>query len=202
MTDAEFQSWVVLPAIIFAARTLDMTLSTLRVVFIAQGRKTLAPFVGFFEALIWILVINQVLQHLSNPLCAIAYASGFAAGSSLGLYVEQCLAMGMQILRVIVPGSDAGGLAEKLRGADFGVTVADGEGLKGPVKILFALVRRRDVNRALELVRQHDPRIFYTIEGVRQAAAHLPPRPAPFPSFPAFAMPWSLGSWRALRKSK
>ncbi len=202
MTDAEFQSWVLLPTIIFVARTLDMTLSTLRVVFISQGRRFLAPFVGFFEALIWILVISQVIQHLSNPFCAVAYAAGFAAGNSLGLFAEQRLAMGMQILRVIVPETGASRLAEKLRDADFGVTVTDGEGLKGPVKILFALVRRREVNRALLIVQQTDPQIFYTIEGVRQAAAHLPPRPAPFPSFPTFEMPWSLGSWRALRKSR
>lgn len=190
-----FFAWVVLPLLIFVARTLDMTLSTLRIVFIAQGRTRLAPFIGFFEALLWLLVVGQALKHLSNPLCVVAYAGGFAAGSSAGLYLERRLAMGMRILRII-SREDAGELVEVLRRADFGVTVVDGEGARGPVKILFTLLRRRDLERALEIVRAHDPLAFFSVEDVRQAAAGVFPltRRGPRALAPL--------RWQALRKSK
>ncbi len=185
-------AWVVLPILIFLARSGDVTLSTLRIVSIAQGRRVLAPVIGFCESLIWLLVISQVLQHLENPLCVVAYAGGFAAGNAMGLHLEQRLAFGMRLLRVIVR-EDADALTEALRKADFGVTVVGGEGAQGQVSILFTLVRRRDLMRATELVRAHCPRAFFTIEDVRQAAEGVFPPLTPLP------WPWSWMPWRSLR---
>lgn len=187
-------AWIILPVLIFTARTADMTLSTLRIVSIAQGRRALAPLIGFVESLIWLLVISQVLQHLENPLCVVAYAGGFAAGNLVGLHLEQRLAFGMRLLRVILrEGADQ--LVEALRRADFGVTAADGEGQEGPVRILFTLVRRRDLPRVLEMVRAHNPRAFFTIEDVRQAGEGF------FPSLDPLPWPWGWMPWRSLRKS-
>lgn len=186
--------WVVLPILIFAARTIDMTLSTLRIVSLAQGRRRLAPLIGFFESLIWLVVVGQALRHLENPLCVVAYAGGFAAGNLVGLTLERRLAFGMRLVRVIVrEGADE--LVAALRQADFGVTVAAGEGLQGPVKILFTLVRRRDLERVAEMVRAHNPRAFLTVEDVRQAAQGV------FPSFAQPRGPSSWMPWRRLRKS-
>ena len=186
-----FFAWVVLPILIFTARTADMTLSTLRIVSLAQGRRVLAPLIGFVESLIWLLVISQVLQHLANPLCVVAYAGGFATGNLVGLHLEQRLAFGMRLLRVILrDGADE--LVQNLRRAGFGVTVAAGEGLQGPVRILFTLVRRRDLGRALERVRAHSPRAFFTIEDVRQAGEVLP-------AFDPLPWPWGWMPWRSLR---
>jgi len=94
--------WVVLPLLIFVARILDVTLMTLRIVFSAQGRRSIAPIVGFFEVLIWILAISQIMRNLTNPLTYIAYAAGFAAGNYMGLFIEQKLAMGMVAVRVFL----------------------------------------------------------------------------------------------------
>lgn len=185
-------AWVVLPILIFLARSGDVTLSTLRIVSIAQGRRVLAPVIGFCESLIWLLVISQVLQHLENPLCVVAYAGGFAAGNSMGLHLEQRLAFGMRLLRVIVR-EEAGELIEALRQAGFGVTVVAGEGISGPVSILFTLVRRRDLERATELVRTLNPRAFFTVEDVRQAAEGV------FPALTPLPWPWSWMPWRSLR---
>lgn len=168
-------AWVVLPLAIFVARAFDMTLSTLRILFISQGRTKLAPFIGFFEALIWVLVMSQVLRNIANPMNAVAYAAGFALGNLVGLRLEERLAMGMRILRIILP-PDADELVADLRDQGLGVTVVDGEGWKGPVKILFTLVRRRDVAKALEIVRRHHAGAFFSIEDVRQAAHVYFPR--------------------------
>ncbi|NJL28940.1 MAG: DUF2179 domain-containing protein [Thermoanaerobaculia bacterium] len=188
-------SWVILPILIFCARTTDMGLSTLRIVFIAQGRKMLAPLVGFFESLIWLFVIGQVIKHLDNPACLLAYAGGFACGNVVGLTIDRRLAIGRQVIRVIArEGIEP--LVAAVKEADFGFTLVDGHGATGPVKILFTVARRRDVPRLVAMVEELVPKAFYSIEDVRQAAEGV------FPPAQGLA---DLGRWRmweALRKSR
>lgn len=196
--DSPLFAWVILPAVIFLARTIDMSLSTLRIVFISQGRRWLAPAVGFFEALVWLFVVGQALSHLHNPLCVVAYAGGFAAGNLLGLYLEERLAIGLRILRIIVPYDPEMGAAQlvtELREIGLGVTVVEGEGMKGPVKILFTLIWRRDLAKALAIVRRDNPKAFFSIEDVRQATQGLMP---PLSSRRRRGLP----TWRLLRKSR
>lgn len=134
--DTEFFRWVVLPILIFLARMADVSLGTLRNVFISRGFRSVVPFVGFFEVLIWLVSMRQIMQHLDNPLCYIGFAGGFAMGTYVGLFIERQLALGMQVLRIITPVNWQE-LADGLRSDSFGVTVIDGHGAKGPVKILF-----------------------------------------------------------------
>lgn len=176
--------WVFLPLLIFVARTADMTLSTLRIAFIAQGRTFLAPMIGFVESLIWLLVISQALAHVSEPLCAIAYAGGFAAGNFAGLKLEARLALGRRIVRVILPsrpadvGEDSLDLVAELRREGYGVTVVHGDGRDGPVDILFTLARRGDVPRVLEIVSRVHPKAFFSVEDVRHVSAENYPQAA------------------------
>jgi uncharacterized protein YebE (UPF0316 family) len=189
-------TWVLLPLFIFCARATDVGLSTLRIVFIAQGRSLLAPLVGFFEALIWLFVIGQILAHLTNPLAVVAYAAGFAAGNSVGLFVENKLAIGLQVVRIITQRESAA-LVESLADAGFGVTVVDARGVKGEVQILFTVVRRRDVQRVLELAAERTPRAFLSVGDVRQASEGVLPASSWAPTWPKR---WRLTG--ALRKQK
>lgn len=201
MFDTEtLTTWVLLPLLIFAARAFDVTLGTLRIIFLAQGFTKIAPLVGFFETLIWLLIVNQALAHVSNPLCAVAYAGGFATGNFFGLKLEEKLAMGRRLVRVILPNGhdpreDHGpDVVAELRAAGFGVTVTHGEGLKGPVRILFTLVSRADVPRALAIVERIHPNAFLSVEDVRHAAA---------PTFPHSLMPSTARlPWPLLSKSR
>lgn len=74
-------TWIAIPSLIFVARVIDVSLGTVRVIFVSRGLKYLAPVVGFFEILIWLLAIGQIMRNLSNPACYIAYAGGFALGA-------------------------------------------------------------------------------------------------------------------------
>jgi uncharacterized protein YebE (UPF0316 family) len=166
--DSPWIPWVVLPLLIFLARTIDMSLSTLRILFIAQGRRRLAPLVGFFESLIWLLVVGQAIKHLDNPACVLAYAGGFACGNLVGMSIEKRLAMGTRLVRII-PTGDAQQLIDELRAQRQGLTVLDAQGANGPVKMLFTIVRRRDLPLVLETVDRLSPTAFLSVEDVRQA---------------------------------
>lgn len=162
-------AWVVLPLLIFCARTVDVSLATLRIVAVAQGRTGMAAGLGFFESLLWLIIVAQALQHLDNPLCVIGYAGGYAFGNVVGLALERRLALGHRLVRVIVPGDDPGHVIDDLRQQGHAVTVVTGEGLKGSVQILFTIAKRKDVEQMIALIRERYPNAFFAVEDVRQA---------------------------------
>jgi uncharacterized protein YebE (UPF0316 family) len=150
------------------ARTLDVTLGTLRNVFISKGFRNIVPFIGFFEVLIWLISIRQVMQHLDNPICYIGFAGGFAMGTYVGLKIENRLALGLQVLRIITP-TDWQPLVEALQKQDLGLTIIDGHGSKGPVKIIFTIVKRKDMALVRKIIKDVNPHAFYSIEDIRIA---------------------------------
>jgi uncharacterized protein YebE (UPF0316 family) len=166
--DSEVFKWVVLPVLIFFARTMDVTLGTLRNIFISKGFRNIVPFIGFFEVLIWLISIRQVMQHLDNPLCYVGFAAGFAMGTYVGLRVENRLALGLQVLRIII-SENWQPLVDSLQKHNLGVTIIDGHGAKGPVKIIFTIVKRKDVALVRKAISDVNPQAFYSIEDIRIA---------------------------------
>lgn len=158
-------TWVVLPLLIFLARILDVSLGTIRFVFVARGFKYLAPIVGFFEVLIWIIAIGQIMQNLANPICYIGYAGGFATGNYIGILIAEKLSLGVVLIRIVTQ-KEADSLLACLRAQDYGVTSIDGQGGSGPVKVIFTIVRRREAAHVIELVKQYNPLAFYSVEEV------------------------------------
>ena len=163
--NSAFYVWFVLPLLIFIARVADVSLGTVRVIFIARGLKYLAPIVGFFEIIIWLLAIGQIMQNLSNPLCYIAYAGGFATGNYVGIWIAEKLSLGVVLIRVIT-SKDASELLEYLKSAKYGVTSVDAQGSAGKVQVVFTIVPRREVTGVVNLIKQFNPKAFYTIEEV------------------------------------
>jgi len=90
-----------IPLLICLARITDVSIGTMRIIFVAKGLKYLAPILGFFEISIWLLAITQVMANLNSPLNFLAYALGFSLGNYLGMYIENRLAIGMVVIRII-----------------------------------------------------------------------------------------------------
>jgi len=165
LVNSAFFAWILLPLLIFIARVADVSLGTVRVIFITRGLKYLAPIVGFFEILIWLMAIGQIMRNLSNPLCYIAYAAGFATGNYVGILIAEKLSLGVVLIRVIT-SKEASELLEYLKSADYGVTSVDAQGSAGKVQVVFTIVRRREVASVVNLIKQFNPKAFYTIEEV------------------------------------
>lgn len=162
----DYFSWVILPILIFLARLGDVTMATLRHIFISKGFKKIVPILGFFEVLIWLVAMRQVFSHLDNAACFIAWALGFSAGTYLGMLIDERLAMGMQIIRIIT-NEDINGLKEVLKNNQQGITIIDAEGAYGPVKVIFTIVKRVNKFEVIELIHKHAPNAFYSIEDVK-----------------------------------
>lgn len=163
-----------LPLAIFLAEMMVVTLGTLRVVAISRGSKVLAAMLGLVEISIWLFAIGQIMQNLNNPLCYLAFAAGFTLGNYLGLWIEEKLALGHLIVRVITR-RDAIPLLSMLRAGNHGVTHFDGHGATGPVHLIFTVIARKMLPDVIRIIKEFDPKAFYSIDGVQKAAAGIFP---------------------------
>lgn len=166
MESFDYYSWIILPLIIFVSRIGDVTLGTLRHVLMARGQKSVAPILGFFEVLIWIVVVSQIMKKADNFACYIGWAGGFAMGNFIGLLIEERIALGLQIIRII-SHQDCGELIAKLQEANHGTTVVPAQGAKGPVKIILTVVKRKNIDPIINIIRKYNPDAFYSIEDIR-----------------------------------
>lgn len=157
--------YVLLPALIFVSRIIDVSMGTLRIIFVSRGDKIIAPILGFFEVLIWLLAISGIMANLDNWITYIAYAGGFAAGNYFGLLLEERLALGIRMIRIIT-SRDANPLIANLRSGGFGVTTVPATGKDGPVHIIYTIIPRNLTKRVIEKVKEFNPKAFYSIEDV------------------------------------
>lgn len=168
LADFDYHSWVILPLIIFVSRVCDVSLGTLRHVFISKGFRKIVPLLGFFEVLIWIVVVAQVMKNLNNVACYLAWAGGFATGTYVGLLIEERLALGLQVIRIIT-NQNCDDLLANLKTENHGVTIVDAQGAIGPVKMIFTIVKRKNIQHIVKIIQQHNPSAFYSIEDIKNA---------------------------------
>ena len=159
-------TYLILPVLIFLARICDQTIGTLRIVMVAKGQKILAPILGFFEVMIWLMAISRIFQNLDNWLCYLAYGFGFATGNYIGMILEEKLAMGIVKIQIITRKS-AELLIEKLKSAGYGVTHHDAQGGNENVSILYSIIKRTELNKVIEIIKKYNPNAFYSIEDVK-----------------------------------
>ena len=164
---SELYNWVVLPLLIALARIVDVTVGTIRVIMVSRGYKNIAPILGFGEVIIWLLAIGQIMQQLDNVMSYIGYGAGFAAGNYIGIILVEKMSLGTVVIRLI-PRKDTTQLITALRQAGYGVTIVNAEGRDGPVKIIFSIVKKKDLEGALCIINEHNPNAFYTIEEVQR----------------------------------
>ncbi len=161
--------------LIFLARLVNVSMATVRTLLGVRGQKGLSTAIGFFESLIFILAISQVLQDVGNVWNVLGYCGGFAAGTLVGLVIEEKLAMGYAIVRAI--SQDYGAeIASALREAGYGVTEMAGEGLAGRVHVVTTVVKRRNIPAIMALVSGVDEAAFVTVDDANRVyRGHLGP---------------------------
>jgi len=162
----EILEYVVLPILIFLARIVDVTMGTIRIIFISRGLKYFAPIMGFFEILVWLLAITQIMQNLTNFINYIAYAAGFASGTFMGIILEDKIAMGYMSVSVLTK-KDPTRLIEKLESSGYKTTTIDAKGKKSNVHMVFTIVKRKKIRSVVRIIKDFDPRAFYSIEDVK-----------------------------------
>jgi len=172
--DFPFWEYVGIPLLICLARICDVTIGTIRIMYVARGIKVLSAILGFFEVLIWLFAIGQIISNLTNVVNYIAFATGYALGNYIGITIEEKLSVGVLMLRIITRDK-TDTLVRALREAGFGITTVDGQGIYGPVDVIFTVINRTDLKGVVEIIKEHHPQAIYSVQDVKSVST------APFP---------------------
>lgn len=152
--------------LIFILRVTDMSLDTLRLLFVMRGRKFIAAAIGALQAGVFIVAVAGVLTRPLNIFTIAGYALGFGTGIFLGMTVEERLAIGYMMFRIYSP-AHGHAIAEALRGAGHASTEFVGQGHTGEITVVNCAVRRKDVPDVRAIILRVDPEAFITVDEVR-----------------------------------
>jgi uncharacterized protein YebE (UPF0316 family) len=155
---------LLLGVVIFLARVADVSMGTMRTISIVQGRTRIAFLLGFIEVSVWLVIISTVIHSIAEkPILGVFYALGFSTGNVVGILLEKRIAFGHIILRIISTKSGKE-IGEKLRQTGHAVTAFQGEGLSGPVTMLYVVCLRKEQNDVVQIVKSIEPDAFFTVD--------------------------------------
>ena len=155
--------------IIFFAKIIEVSISTIRVVFIGKGERAKGAILGFVEIMIWLVVVSSVLNNITeDPIKMLIYAAAFSLGNYLGVTIESKIAVGLASIQVVVNEKSGDILADILREQGYGVTIIEGKGKNESIKnLLFIQLKRKKIPEAVKLVRQHNPEAYITVNDIK-----------------------------------
>jgi hypothetical protein len=64
---------------------------------------------------------------------------------------------------------------------DHGRRQHDAEGVTGPVKVIMSIVERSNIEHIVDMIKQHNPQAFYSVEDVRFVSEAVTPHRLPGP---------------------
>ena len=152
-----------------------MTLGTMRVISVNRGMKKIAPLIGFFEVMIWIIIIRQLIVDMSNPLWFIAYGLGFATGNYVGIYMSEKMSITNVIVRIMTQ-KDSKKLINKLEEEGYNVTVVKSNRKNHNGSMLFTNIHTSELSETIKLIKKYNPQAVYSVEDVRQVSNELFPK--------------------------
>ncbi|HBZ25419.1 MAG TPA: hypothetical protein DEO54_04160 [Rikenellaceae bacterium] len=175
-----------LPIVIFFGRIADVSLGTLRIIFVSKGEKYIAPFIGFFEVLIWIVIISEIFSRANDSVAYLSYAAGYATGNFVGILIEQRIAFGVLLFRIYTKESGKE-LVALLNRSNFGATLIHGTGSQGEIDIIETVVDRKMLRKVEKIFTDFDPGVFYVSEDIRTKQRGI------FPKSKSLLSRWRLG---------
>ena len=162
-------SFLIIPLMIFLARITDVSINTIRIIYVLGGRRMTATLLGFFESFIWLMAIRQIFANVNNWVCYVAYPAGFACGIFVGMLIEERIAYGKVIVRIITSKSPAQ-LIGYLTEQGFRYTHVTTNGLEGQENLIFTVLERERLNSVMDKLKELVPTAFYTVEKVNRAS--------------------------------
>lgn len=148
---------------IFFVRILDVSLGTIRTMFIVKGQKLVASLVGFVEVLIWFLIVKEALNTTENSiLIGIAYSLGFATGTYIGSVLSNVLITGNVTMQVF---TDNIKLEKILREQGYAVTVIECRGYDEAISkhMLYININKKKERILRKVIHNEDKEAFIVV---------------------------------------
>lgn len=158
----------VLYIIILFIKILEVSLATLRIVLITKDERLKGAIIGFFEVIIWVIVVSTVLKNVTeDPFKVVVYALGFAIGNFVGSKFENYLAIGTTNIEVITHKKDGKALSIALRKEGYPVTAVEAYGMNDRREILYIRIPRKEVNKTVQFIRSFQQDVVITINDIK-----------------------------------
>jgi len=162
-------AWYI-PVLVFVARIGDVSIGTIRTIFVISGWKWRATALGFVEVIIWALAIAGLITEITNPIMLVSYAGGYAAGNLVGISIENRLAYGVRIVQFMNRDVHRN-LSREVRELGYRVTRVQGEGRDGAVEMGYVVVKRRNLRELLRELDEMSPNMVVTVERAEHASS-------------------------------
>jgi len=155
--------------IIFFAKIIEVSISTIRIVYVNKGERAKGAILGFVEIMIWLVVVSSVLHNITeDPIKVFIYAIAFSLGNFFGVTIESKIAVGLSSIQVVVNHKDGEILADILREQGYGVTIIEGKGKNDSIKnLLFIQLKRKKIPVATKLIKEHNPEAYITVNEIK-----------------------------------
>jgi len=159
----------VLYIVIFCAKIVEVTISTIRIVYINKGEKLIGSILAFIEILIWLIVVSSVLTNIAeDPIKVFVYAAAFSLGNYIGVTIESKIAVGLASIQVVVDDVAGEKLSDLLREQSFGVTIIEGRGKNDNKKdLLFIQLKRKRIPEAVKLIKENTPTAYISVNDIK-----------------------------------
>lgn len=143
--------------LILFAKITEVTISTLRIIYINKGFRKLGTFLSLIEILLFVFIASIVITGIQEaPMKGIIYSIGFATGVYLGSLLENYLAVGKVYIQAIIMREEASKVIKELRDAGYGVTVLSAQGKDKSRKVLMMFANRKNKEKIIELINSMD----------------------------------------------
>lgn len=144
---------------ILLSKIIENTLSTLRLILVANGKKFMGAILQFIIALVWIFAAGAVVKNIGKDLWSVFFfALGSFIGSFLGSYMEEKIAMGTNMLVVTIDWNKAKIVTDELRKKKYIITSIKGLDEDTDKCILFIMIERKKRHELVEYICKLDNR--------------------------------------------
>lgn len=151
--------------LIFLSRICDVTLMSIRTIFLTKGMAKRAMIIGFFEVSVYMSVLGKMMSVIDQPQYFLAYCFGFATGIFVGAKIEQKLAFGDAQMRAILPIENKN-IIDELRDMGFGVTSFIGEGKDGERLMILINLKRKRIGEVYDYFTKNDIPAFVSTNDI------------------------------------
>lgn len=149
---------------IFFARVLDVSLGTFRTLVTVKGNYKDASIIGFFEVLIWFLIVKEAINtDSSSILIGISYALGFATGTYVGGMISTHFIKGNYTVQVITEKAYPDMLT-RLYEKGYAISIMDIKGIhKKDMNLLFIETNKNNLSSLNRLIKRYDKNAFIVV---------------------------------------
>ena len=155
---------------IFVVRIIDVSLGTIRTVLTVKDKTLFASIIGFFEVLVWFIIVKDALSTTNNSiLIALSYSLGFATGTYVGGILSKLLTRKGALCVQIIIDSNKKKIIDILYNKGYALSVINASGYYSTNKLLlFVEIDSSRYKELKELVTSFDDSAFMVISNSKE----------------------------------